>query len=70
MLHTIFANLSTGFNQYTEIYNAFSINENDTDSEVLDKIKGTEFEKGKQPFKEKINNFCYAYRPCVDELVK
>lgn len=38
MLHTIFANLSTGFNQYTEIYNAFSINENDTDSEVLDKI--------------------------------
>ena len=33
-------------------------------------VKGTELEKGKQPFKEKINNFCYAYRPCVDELVK
>lgn len=32
-------------------------------------IKGTELEPGKQPFKEVIGNFCYAYRPSVEKLI-
>ena len=38
MFHTVFANLSAGYNKYSEIYKAFGINDFHTDSEILDII--------------------------------
>ena len=58
----ICASDNLGYNTYLR-YDAGS-------QQRVDCVKGTELESGKQPFKEKISNFCYAYRPTVDKLAK